>query len=62
MTTSIIINLLLGISLITFGIWLGKLTLNKYKLKSYYDFQLLGASICSLIIGVYCLINLTESW
>ncbi len=62
MTQNIIINLILGISLIAFGIWLGKLTINKYKLKSYYDMQLLGASISSIIIGIYCLINLTNNW
>ena len=55
MGKNFILHIILCIPLIFCGTWCVRKAINKYKLKSYYDFQMLGAGIGSLIIGVYFL-------
>ena len=55
MKNDFIMELILCIPLILFGTWPTRKAVNKYKLKSYYDFQMLGAGISSIIIGIYFL-------
>ena len=57
MGNNFIMESILFAPLIVFGIWLTKMAVKKYKLKSYYDFQLLGAGIASIITGIYFLHN-----
>ncbi len=61
MKNDFIMELILCIPLIIFGFWLVKKAIKEYKLKSYYDFQLLGAGIASIIIGIYFLYNVASS-
>ena len=53
MGNNFIMHIILCIPLILYGTWLVRKAVNKYKLKSYYDFQMLGAGIGSIIIGIY---------
>ncbi|WP_225037061.1 hypothetical protein [Winogradskyella sp. SM1960] len=55
MSDNFIMHIILCIPLILFGTWSTRKAVNKYKLKSYYDFQMLGAGLGSIIIGVYFL-------
>ncbi|MAO16629.1 MAG: hypothetical protein CMH44_07090 [Muricauda sp.] len=59
--STIVINILLGISLIIFGIWLFKLILKKYKVKTFYDVKGISVALASVLGGLFLIIkNLLE--
>ncbi|AUP78229.1 hypothetical protein C1H87_05645 [Flavivirga eckloniae] len=54
---SILISLALSIILMVFGLWLGKVFLYKYKLKTFNDIRGFGVAIASILGGLYLLID-----
>lgn len=51
------IDITIAFGLIVFGLWLLKIVITKYKLKTFYDVKALGVSIASIVGGIYLLLS-----
>ncbi len=53
----ILIDLILSLVLLLFGIILLVIIVRKYKVKTFYDIKGLGVAIVSIIAGIYLLVK-----